>query len=231
MQVPEGWIKWVEAFREIENLMPIEEPADKTKIFRTLLKGQALSYFELHLMKRLEAEDSDIPGNELIELVLRDVVLEYIPKRTICVQKYYMMHPRSLYMGLNISLQQFVERLHELSCYLLYVPEENPKQLDQDEIIEILDQAKAPEWHEAMVNEKIDIFEMSHEESVSYFKRLENLEKIRRTNGPNPSSLPVYDKKEISVTSSVVKSSKNHKGSNMWCHYCDKSNHNMADFI
>jgi hypothetical protein len=61
-----------------------------------------------------------------------------------------------------------------------------------------------------MVNANIDIFEMSYEESVSYFKRLENLEKIRRTNGPNPSSLPVDNKK--SVTSSVGKSSKNHKG-------------------
>jgi hypothetical protein len=69
--------------------------------------------------------------------------------------------------------------------------------LDQDEIIEILDQVKAinPEWHEVMVNAKIDIFEISYEESVSYFKHLENLKKIRRTNGPNPSSLPVDNKK------------------------------------
>jgi hypothetical protein len=78
-----------------------------------------------------------------------------------------------------------------------------------------------------MVNANIDIFEILYEESVSYFKCLENLEKIRRTNGPNPSSLPVDNKK--SVTSSVGKSSKNHKGSNMWCHYCDKNNHNTAD--
>jgi hypothetical protein len=37
----------------------------------------------------------------------------------------------------------------------LYFPEENFKKFYQDEIIEILDQAKAknPEWHEAMVNE------------------------------------------------------------------------------
>jgi hypothetical protein len=84
-----------------------------------------------------------------------------------------------------------------------------------------------PEWHEANVNAKIDIFEMSYEESVSYFKRLENLEKIRRTNSPNPSSLQIDNKK--SVTSSIGKSSKNHKGSNMWCHYCDKSNHHTAD--
>jgi hypothetical protein len=73
-------------------------------------------------------------------------------------------------------------------------PEGNPMELDQDEIIEILDQAKAPEWLEAMVNANIDIFEMSYEESVPYFKHLENLEKIRHTNGLNPSSLQVDNK-------------------------------------
>jgi hypothetical protein len=132
-------------------------------------------------------------------------------------------------MGLNTSVQQFVEMLNDLNRYLLYFPEEISKQLDQDEIIEILDQAKAvdPEWHEAMVNANIDIFEMSYEESVSYFNCLEKLEKIRRTNGPNPSSLPVDNEK--SVTTSVSKSFLNSKGSNMWCHYCDKSNHNTAD--
>jgi hypothetical protein len=46
-------------------------------------------------------------------------------------------------MGLNTSVQQFVERLNDLNLYLLYFPEENPKQLDQDEVIEILDQSKA----------------------------------------------------------------------------------------
>jgi hypothetical protein len=99
-------------------------------------------------------------------------------------------------MGLNTCVQQFVERLNDLNRYLLYFPEDNPIQLDQDEIIEILDHAKAcnPEWHEAMVNANNDIFEMSYEESVSYFKRLENLEKIRCTNGPNPSSPTVDDK-------------------------------------
>jgi hypothetical protein len=114
----------------------MKEPADKTRMFRTLLKGQDLSYFEHHLMRKLEAEDSEVPHNELIELVLRDVGLEYTPKRAICVQKYYMK--RGLYMGLNTSVHQFVERLNDLNRYLLYFPEENPKQLDQDEIIEIL---------------------------------------------------------------------------------------------
>jgi hypothetical protein len=82
------------AFREIENLMPMKEPADKVRMFWTLLKGQASSYFEHNLMRRLEAEDSDVPDDELIELVLRDVGLEYIPKCAIRVQKYSMGQPR-----------------------------------------------------------------------------------------------------------------------------------------
>jgi hypothetical protein len=64
--------------------------------------------------------------------------------------------------------------VNECKRYLLYFPEENPKQLDQDEIIEILDQAKArdPEWHEAMVNANVDLFELSYEKSVSHLKSL-----------------------------------------------------------
>jgi hypothetical protein len=79
-----------------------------------------------------------------------------------------------------------------------------------------------------MINSNIDIFEMCYKESISYFKLLEKLENIRYTNGPNPSSLLVDNKKRVYVTSSVGKSSKNYKGSNMLCHYCDKNNHNMA---
>jgi hypothetical protein len=76
-------------------------------------------------------------------------------------------------MSLHTLIEQFVERLNDLNRYLLYFPEEYPKQLDQDEIIGILHLAKVwyCEWHEAKVNANIDIFEMSFEESVSYFKK------------------------------------------------------------
>jgi hypothetical protein len=115
-----------------------------------------------------------------------------------------VLYEEGLQMGLNMSVQKFVERLNELNCFLLLFPEENPKQLDQDEMIEILDLTKDmdPEWHEALVNTNVDIFEMSYEESACYFKPLENLGKIMCTNGPNPSSLLVDNKKAVSVTSS-----------------------------
>jgi hypothetical protein len=93
----------VMVFLQVEKLMSLKEPSDKTRIFRNLLKGQALSYFEHHLKRSLEAEDSQLPDNDLIKLVIRELFigLEYISKRAICMQNYYMRQPRALHMGIN----------------------------------------------------------------------------------------------------------------------------------
>jgi hypothetical protein len=61
---PDEWIKWVIVFHGIEKFMPMKELADKTRMFWTLLKGQALSYFEHHLKKRVEVEDSEFPESD-----------------------------------------------------------------------------------------------------------------------------------------------------------------------
>jgi hypothetical protein len=55
------------AYREIDPLMPMKEPAGKSKMFSTLLKVQDFLYFEHHLRKRLEAEDAEILDNNLLE--------------------------------------------------------------------------------------------------------------------------------------------------------------------
>jgi hypothetical protein len=52
------------AYREVETLITLKGLAGKRKMVITLLKGQALSYFEYHL--------------------------EYMPKNAIQVHKYYM---------------------------------------------------------------------------------------------------------------------------------------------
>jgi hypothetical protein len=66
--------------------------------------------------------------------------LEYTPEHARRVQTHYMRQTRGLDLGLDTSVQQFVERLcfNDLKHYLLYFPIEKHKQLDQDEIIEIL---------------------------------------------------------------------------------------------
>lgn len=47
--------------------MPLNEPVDKTRMFKTMLKGQAFSYFEHLLKKTLEAGDLEIPDNDVLE--------------------------------------------------------------------------------------------------------------------------------------------------------------------
>jgi hypothetical protein len=64
------------SFREIENLMPLKEYTDKNRMFQTLLNNQALNKLEYHLRRRLKAKESELPDNEIIERVLRDIGLE-----------------------------------------------------------------------------------------------------------------------------------------------------------
>jgi hypothetical protein len=91
----------------------------------------------------------------------------------------------------------------------------NSKKLDQDEIIEILNQANArfPELHEVMVEANTNTFEMSNQESVSYFTHLVNLEKIRHTISTDLAKLLIGNKKRFFVKSSVGKSAKNPRSS------------------
>jgi hypothetical protein len=55
---------------------------------------------------------------------------------------------------------------------------------------------------------------------------LQNLKKIRYTNGTGPVTLPVDNKKRDSVINSKGKSPKSAKFSNIWCHYYENNNHN-----
>jgi hypothetical protein len=61
-------------FRAIENLMSLKEPAYKT-MFWTLLKFQALKYFEHHLRRSLEVEYSELPDIELKKLLTRELYI------------------------------------------------------------------------------------------------------------------------------------------------------------
>jgi hypothetical protein len=114
-------IKWFISLCEIENLIPVKDPADKNRMFYTLLKVQSLPYFEQDLMRRLEEEDSEILDNEPIELVLRDMYigLQYIPKFDVRLEKYYLRRPRGLYIDLTKYLEQFVKWSNGLNRYLL----------------------------------------------------------------------------------------------------------------
>jgi hypothetical protein len=101
----------------LELLMPLKEPSDRTTMLCTILKGRALYLFYYHLSKRCIGEDIETTDQELLELVIRGVGLDYISRRAIRLQKHYMR--RCLFMGPNTTVQQFVERLNELNRFSL----------------------------------------------------------------------------------------------------------------
>jgi hypothetical protein len=86
----EDLVKCLVAYREVETLLTLKESTDRSKMVKTLLKGQALSYSEHDIKRRLDAEDPELPDNMLLELIMRDVCLEYIAKSAIRFQKNYM---------------------------------------------------------------------------------------------------------------------------------------------
>jgi hypothetical protein len=66
--------------------MPLVEPSDQTKMHCTIMKGRALSLFAYHLSRQCGGEDDEVSDHEMLEIVIRDVGLEYISRRTIRVQ-------------------------------------------------------------------------------------------------------------------------------------------------
>jgi hypothetical protein len=50
--------------------MPLTGPLEKTKMHCTLLEGTALSHFEYHLRKSLDADDVDLPDSDLCEILI-----------------------------------------------------------------------------------------------------------------------------------------------------------------
>jgi hypothetical protein len=59
-------------------------------MLHTFLKGQALSLFEYHLARQCGGEDVETSDHKLLELVVRDLGLDYISRRAIRLQKYYI---------------------------------------------------------------------------------------------------------------------------------------------
>jgi hypothetical protein len=63
------------------------------------VEGSSLILFWTSSHEEVEAEKSDVPDNDLIELVRRNIGLEDIPKHNICVKKYYMRQAKGFIYG------------------------------------------------------------------------------------------------------------------------------------
>ena len=75
----------------------------------------------------------------------------------------------------------------KLNNYLPYFPQEKsnkkaPPKLKDEELVEILNQVKPQEWHEAMLGANIELYDMDWQTAVEYFERLEAQQNIEKHN-------------------------------------------------
>lgn len=103
-----------------------------------------------------------------MEQTLKAVGKEYLPDQASRKQRYYMRC--CLCIGPNTTVQLFYKHLNALNCYLLYFPDDSPRQLNKEDIAEILDCAILAEWHDTIVKANIDTFAKDLDETVSYLR-------------------------------------------------------------
>ena len=91
---------------------------------------------------------------------------------------------KHLYMG-DMNPEKFADRLKKLNKYLLYFPTkegQNSTQLAEDELIDIMDNAKKFDWHIIMLSQgrRPDTFK-TMEEAEACYKQLYQADQMRKT--------------------------------------------------
>lgn len=221
---PEAWVKWCMELQEVIRDFPLTDGNQKIAMAIALLKGRAREKVQ-HTHIRLLAEndksnlqkDSDTLFNDTIS----EVGQSYFPiLHAYRKQVYYMK--RYLRIG-NNTVREFAARLRELNNYLPYFPKENgkppPESLSDDELIEILNQAKPEEWQAAILGANIEVFDFNFQQTIDYFEKLEVKQKLEKVSRKEKSFLTKNsDKSEQFVQNKQ-------KNANKVCRYCKRTNH------
>ena len=235
---PEAWVKWRIELEEVIRDYPLESGEQKTSMALALLKGSARDKFQ-QTWRRLDTENAASPArqrktpNEIFQLVMAEVGKSYFPiLHAYQKQVVYMQH--YLTLG-NHTVRNFATRLRELNNYLPYFPREEgkaePSALSDDDLIQILNQAKPEEWQAVILGANIELYKFDFQGTVDYFEKLEvrqaleaKRHKVEKTENPDTT-------KQGNRNNSVEKTdmSKTQYTKNRKCENCGRTNHTTKD--
>ena len=187
----EDWISWRIAVEDLFNKLQAENNSSKQhQIYSSLLSGKAKERY-VGCYNSRNATNSALPNRdrysdeEVLNLVVNDTAKKYFS--TQCdwsnayrYQKAYMR--KNLFIG-DMDPDVFCDRLEKMNGMLPYFPvfddANDPAKLDDDELCDILDSAKKPEWHITMMSQGMrpHSFE-SFENAKTYYKQLWNAEQF-----------------------------------------------------
>ncbi|KAI2499093.1 hypothetical protein MHU86_15423 [Fragilaria crotonensis] len=176
----EAWVKWRIELEEVIRDYPLESGEQKASMALALLKGSARDKFQ-QTWRRLDTENVAGPArqrktpNEIFQLVMTEVGKSYFPiLHAYQKQVVYMQH--YLRLGSH-TVRNFATRLRELNNYLPYFPREEgkaePSKLSDDDLIQILNQAKPEEWQAVILGANIELYKFDFQGTVDYFEKLE----------------------------------------------------------
>ena len=193
---PEEWCKLRQDADELFVAMDIDHETEDAamqqfNVYRSLLSGKAKeifnrAYSEEHTANEEREVEHQLSFPSLLARVI-DAVAKHVfphPEKDYRLEKKYLkVH---LYIG-SLTIKEFCDRLEKLNQYLVYFPCWEvgttlckPRVLGDDELIEIMDHAKRPQWDIKMLeNEKASYNFETYKEIKEYFKQLEAAQDVR----------------------------------------------------
>ena len=213
---PEEYCIWCERYNELQKSIPLDTPTKQIKVIRSILKESYLDVFNNYI-SNVEDADSENP----VELT-NDHVQEALDKVTLKVFNSPHAYRRQVrYMRYQLyftttNFADFLHRLKQLNKYLKYFPvppqKEKVASLTDDDLIEIIDNAKPFEYNEAMLKNNYDPYDKNLEEFSQYMERLEQAEKFKdKLSGKKRKERPTSTKERKTTTGKLHK-----------CKYCKK---------
>ena len=212
---PEDYIKWLEGYKELEIVLPLEKPEHKVNVVRSILKGPYLETFNTALGEKSIT-------NKKVQEALNKVTLKAFNNDRNAYRRQVQYMRYHLYFNTS-NFKSFEHRLKQLNKYLSYFPippgKTEVEPLPEDQLIEIIDNAKPLEYHQQMLQANFNPFEKSLEEFGQFIERLEASAKISTviTKSKSTSASDSKKKKRKKRNESDDEEKKLHK-----CKYCKK---------
>ena len=217
---PEDYVKWMEGYKELEIMKPLTKPLEKLKVVRSILKGSYLETFNSKIPEAV-AELTE----ENVEAALGAVALKafkndpHAYRRQVQYMRYHLYFTTS-------NFTPFLHHLRQMNQFLRFFPvppqKKKVKSLPDDQLIEIIDNAKPLEYHQQMLQNNYDPFDKSLEAFAQYIERLETSAKIGNTLKTKQTSSTGNSrgkKREKSGTSTEKERSTRKL---TYCKYCEK---------
>ncbi len=149
-------------------------------------------------------------------------------------QKHVVYMQHYLRLG-GHTVRNFATRLRELNNYLPYFPREEgkaePSKLSDDNLIQILNQAKPEEWQSVILGANIELYKFAFQGTVDYFEKLELRQaletercKVEKTDHPESTKKGNWSKSADKTATAKTQAFKSKK-----CAHCGRTNHTTKD--